>query len=332
MYDLDTGLLRTFVVLAETLNFSKTAVRVGRSQSAISAQLKKLEELMGTSLVERDTRRVALTPDGERLLGHAAQIVAAADTMIRRFRRDEIEGEVRFASPEDFASAYLPAVLAAFSATHERVQLHVECDLTLRLIAAFEAGRHDLVVIKQDPSTRYPGSRPLWREELVWAGPPSDPGAPSDDADAATYPFETVLETYQLRGRPLPLVLAPAPCVYRSRAAAALDRLHVPWTAIYESPSHAGCSAAVSAGLGFSVMPRALVPAGLSVLDAAEGWPVLPEAEMCLLPSARLSPAAAALCHFIEERVKERRSSVTSLHPVAVGARGCDRRCAGLAE
>ena len=93
MYDLDTGLLRTFLVLSETLSFSKTAVRVGRSQSAISAQLKKLEDLMGATLVERDTRRVALTGEGERLLGHAKQVVAATDAMIRRFRVDDLEGE-----------------------------------------------------------------------------------------------------------------------------------------------------------------------------------------------------------------------------------------------
>jgi len=298
MYDLDTGLLSTFLVLAETLSFSKTAVRVGRSQSAVSAQLKKLEDLMGATLVERDTRRVALTGDGERLLGHAKQVVAATDGMIRRFRVDDLEGEVRFASPEDFASAYLPDVLAAFAATHERVQLQVSCDLTLRLIQAFESGAHDIVVIKQDPAARHPGARPLWREELVWVGPASE-----DDA----IPFDVVCEAYARRGRALPLVVAPAPCVYRSRATEALDHQHVPWTAIYESPSHAGCSAAVRAALGYTVMPLALVPPGLAVLGPGAGWPCLTEAEICVLPAQRLSPAAAALCRFIEERIPPQR-------------------------
>ncbi|MBX9926872.1 MAG: LysR family transcriptional regulator [Hyphomicrobiaceae bacterium] len=298
MYDLDTSLLRTFVVLAETLSFSKTALRVGRSQSAISAQLKRLEDLMGTTLVERDTRRVALTADGDRLLGHARQVVAAADAMIRRFRGADIEGEVRFASPEDFASAYLPDVLAAFAASHERVQLHVACDLTLRLIRAFEAGEHDIVVIKQDPAERYAGARTLWREPLVWVGPPPE---------RSGEPFETVCEAFATRGRALPLVLAPPPCVYRSRATAALDARHIPWTSIYESPSHAGCSAAVRAGLGYAVMPRALTPPGLAILGPVDGWPALPEAAICLLPAARLSPAAAALCRFIEDRVPAQR-------------------------
>jgi DNA-binding transcriptional LysR family regulator len=297
MYDLDTGLLRTFVVLAETASFSKTAVRVGRSQSAISAQLKKLEDLMGASLVERDTRKVALTADGERLLGHARQIVLSTDAMIRRFRSVDVEGEVRFASPEDFASAYLPGVLSAFAAAHSRVLLRVMCDLTLRLIAQFEAGEHDLVIIKQDPNARHPGARPLWREQLVWVGP-------SPEAR-----FEAVRDSQAARGRPLPLVLSPAPCVYRSRATSTLDRLHIPWTPVYESPSHSGCAAAVKAGLGYAVMPRALTPPGLAQLDRPLGWPALPEAEICLLPAARLSPAAAALCGFLEEHVPSRRAT-----------------------
>jgi DNA-binding transcriptional LysR family regulator len=296
MYDIDTALLRTFVVLAETRSFSKTAVRVGRSQSAISSQMKKLEELMGVALVERDTRNFALTPDGERLLGHAAQIVTSADALIRRFRSNDIEGSVRFGSPEDFASAYLPEILSEFAAVHQRVVLHVACDLTLRLIEQFEAGMHDLVIVKQDPSARHPGARPLWLEELVWVSSPT-PVSPGPQT------FATIIEDLSARGRPLPLVLSPAPCVYRSRAIAALDMAQTPWSIVYESPSHAGCCAAVRAGLGFAVMPRALKPNGLQVLGSSRGWPKLPSAEMCLLPAARLSPAAAALARFIELRV-----------------------------
>lgn len=292
MYDVDTALLRSFVILAENMSFSRTGQRVGRSQSAISGQIRKLEETFGRTLLERDTRNVRLTPDGERLLGYARQIVRTADAMIERFRTVEVEGEVRFGSPEDFASAYLPDILGSFASAHEKVLLHVACDLTLRLVGQFEAGEHDLVIVKQDPSAPMPGARTLWREELVWV-------APADDAG----PFEAVRSRFAQRARPLPLVASPAPCVYRSRAVAALDARAMPWTSIYSSPSHAGAVAAVRAGLGFMVMPRAMVPADLVALDEETGWPVLPPAEICLLGRDRPTPAAAALARFIEAHV-----------------------------
>jgi DNA-binding transcriptional LysR family regulator len=280
MNDLDTSLLRTFVLLAETGSFSGTGARIGRSQSAVSGQVAKLESMLGCRLLARTTRVVRLTADGERLLPHARGIVAQADAMLARFRVPEVAGEVRFGSPEDFASAYLPDVLGVFAAAHPAVELHVTCQLTLPLVAEFEAGQLDLIVVKQDPARPYAGSQRLWREELVWVG-----------AGDMTFAGERKL---------LPLVLSPAPCVYRARATGALDAAHVPWTGVFTSPSFAGCAAAVRAGLGVTVMPRAMVPDGLRVLD---GWPMLPPAEIALLGAARLTPAAAALAAFITERL-----------------------------
>lgn len=297
MHDIDTSLLRTFVTLAETQSFSRTASRIGRSQSAVSGQIKKLEDLFGRSLLARDTRNVSLTGDGEKLLVHARQMIAAADAMLARFAVKEVAGEVRFGSPEDFASFYLPAILASFAKAHENVLLHVSCELTLTLIEQFEAGEQDLVIVKQDPQSLHPGAKPLWREELVWVGPPPN----GDDG------FESLPEMIAARPRPLPLVLSPAPCVYRSRATNALDSAHIAWTSVYQSPSHAGCAAAVRAGLGFTVMPRAMAPSGLTVLGPMQGWPALPEAEICLLGQSRLLPAAQALADFIAERAPHHR-------------------------
>ena len=284
MHDVDTALLRTFVTLAETRSFSRTGARIGRSQSAVSGQVRKLEETFGCRLLARDTRNVALTAEGERLLGHARAMVAQADAMLARFRTPELAGEVRFGSPEDFASAFLPDILGLFAAAHPAVELHVTCQLTLPLIAEFEAGSQDLVIVKQDPSLPLAGARPLWRERLVWVAAPSlvaEFGAAG-------------------QGRPLPLVLSPAPCVYRSRATDALDHAGVAWSGVFTSPSFAGQSAAVRAGLGYAVMPRGMVPAGLAVL---EGWPELAAAEIALLQVARPSPAVQALAEFLVDRV-----------------------------
>jgi DNA-binding transcriptional LysR family regulator len=287
MHDVDTPVLRTFLALAETGSFSRTGARVGRSQSAVSEQIRKLEEMIGRRLFERTTRSVRLTAEGEQFMVHARAMVAQADAMLARFRAPDIAGEVRFGSPEDFASAYLPDILGVFAAAHPAVELHVSCQLTLPLLEEFEAGEQDLIIIKQDPMRPHAGARPLWRERLVWV---AAPGLAADFAAAG-------------RGRSLPLVLSPAPCVYRSRATRTLAAAGVGWSGVFTSPSFAGQAAAVRAGLGYAVMPRAMVPAELVIL---EDWPGLAEAEIALLGQARLTPAAAALAEFVEERVVRR--------------------------
>lgn len=291
MYDIDTALLRTFTVLAETRSFSRTAERIGRSQSAVSTQVQKLEELLGRQLFDRDRRNVRLTEDGEKLLGYARQILRLSEAMIHRFREPEVAGEVRFGSPEDFATFYLPDILAGFAEAFPRVLLHVNCDLTLRLIDGFKRDEYDLIIIKQDPDNIQPGARPLWRERLVWVGGPDCTPAMG---------FQEACRTLGHRAHPVPLVLSPAPCVYRQRAVAALDDAHHAWTVAFASPSLAGATAAVKAGLGFSVLPRGMVPRDLVAFDGGgEGWPALGDAVICALAADRAHPAVAALARFI---------------------------------
>lgn len=292
MRDLDTALLRTFVTLAETRSFSRTGDRIGRSQSAVSAQIRKLETQLDCRLFERDKRNVQLTADGERLLGHARQMIRLTDALLERFRQPDVEGEVRFGSPEDFATQYLPEILAAFSEAFPRVFLNVNCDLTLHLIDGFEADRYDLIVIKQDPGRLYRDSRPLWREQLVWVGGPHLDRRSEPAALAAPDPTAG-----------LPLVLSPPPCVYRQRALTALDAAGVFWKVVYASPSFAGAVAAVRAGLGVTVLPRTMVPPGLIAFDERRGWPALPDAEIGLLAAERPTPATAALATFIREHM-----------------------------
>jgi DNA-binding transcriptional LysR family regulator len=282
MADLDTSLLRAFVALAETLSFSRTAERIGRSQSAVSMQIMRLEEILGCQLFQRDKRNVAITAEGEALLGDARRVLALSDAMVTRMRAPEVAGEVRFASPEDFATQYLPEILAAFAAKHPQVRLHVTCDLTLKLVEALGRGEQDLIVVKQDPAEPYPGSRPLWREQPVFVARQRDPAREVD-------------------GR-LPLVLSPPPCVYRRRAVGALDAAGLPWDIAYTSPSFAGTVAAVRAGLGVTVLPRTMVPDGLVTLEGGAAWPGLPEVEIALLAAPRAAPATAALAAFIGER------------------------------
>lgn len=281
MLPLDIPLLHTFLDLAETGSFTRTAVRVHRTQTAVSAQVRKLEQLLGARLFDRTTRTVALTPAGERLIPHARAVVEAAAALAARFRSNDVEGDVRLGCPEDVAGTDLPAILADFAAAHPRVRLHVRCDLTLHLVEQFEAGAFDLILIKQDPEHVLPGARRLRHEPLVWVGQQRLAGMP---------PPETV-----------PLVLAPAPCVYRARALDALGAAGHRADVIYASPSEAGQIAAVRAGLGLTVLPYRRVPADLAVADS--GWPPLREAAICLLAVSRLTGAVEAFSRYAEARL-----------------------------
>jgi DNA-binding transcriptional LysR family regulator len=281
MPPLDVSLLVTFLALVETASFTRTAGRVHRTQSAVSAQLARLEALLGERLFERSTRRVELTPAGERLLPHARAVVEAASALLARFRDGAVEGDVRLGCPEDIAASDLPAILAAFARLHPRARLHVRCDFTLHLIEQFEAGAFDLILIKQDPEHRLAGARLLRPEPLAWAGPAAQVAAPP-------------------RGV-VPLVLAPSPCVYRARALAALRAHGLVGDVVLASPSQAGQIAAVRAGLGVTVLPERHVPADLAL---ARGWPPLPEAAICLLAPERPLAAAEAFACLVEQQLR----------------------------
>jgi DNA-binding transcriptional LysR family regulator len=281
--DIDTALLRAFVLLSETRSFTRTAERLGRTQPAVTLQLRRLEEAFGARLFSRDRRRVALTPEGEALLPVAREVLALLGQAAEGLAGLDAAGEVRFGSPEDFATAFLPAILARFVETHPAVRLSTACELTRRLIEGVEAATFDLAVIKQAPGRLHPGARPVWREALMWV---AAEGARPPQKDA-----------------PLRLVLSPAPCVYRERATEALAAAGRRFDVVYTSPSLAGAAAAVRAGLGVTVLPRTLVPPGLAPLTARAGMPALEETVICLLLRDGAPPAAEALGRAVEQGI-----------------------------
>ncbi|WP_340645902.1 LysR substrate-binding domain-containing protein [Phenylobacterium sp.] len=269
--NLDLDLVRAFVTVAEARSFTRAGERLGRSQSAVSLQVQRLEGRFGTALLSRDPRHVSLTAAGEAFLPQARRLLRVNDEIVAELRGDDLEGEVRLGAPEDFATVHLPEILGEFARAHPRVALSVTCDLTLNLLDRLRDGALDLALVKREPLGPDLGVR-VWREPLVWAA-----------ADAAVLkPDEAA-----------PLVLAPAPCVYRRRAVAALDAQGRSWRAAYTSPSLAGQHAALRAGLGLTVLPRDMIPPDLKVLGAAEGLPRLEDAEVALLKARTASPLAA---------------------------------------
>lgn len=274
----DPELLRAFVAVVENGGFSQAAERLMRGQSAVSLQIKRLEQRLGVRLLDRNPRHVALTSEGEMILDHARRLLSLNDELVARLREPELSGLVRLGAPEDFATSHLPNVLARFSRSYPKVALEVTCELTLELLEHFRAGALDLALVKREPMGHLGGIK-VWREPLVWVA------AGHMVAEAAG---------------PLPLVVSPRPCVYRKRATDALDAHGRAWRIAYTCGSLTGNHAAVRAGLGLTVLPKAMVPGDLTVLnDEMSGLPALADTEIALIAAAQLSPPAERLRDYI---------------------------------
>lgn len=276
----DTLLLESFIAVAETGSFTKGAAHVRRTQSAISQQISKLETQLGAPLFKRG-KTLTLTPQGEIFLGYARQILALHREALDRFKEPDLQGEVRFGLPEDFATIYLSEVLAEFAKLHPRIVLKVECDFTLNLLERFKKQEFDLVLVKLNHPETFPHGIDIWSESLEWVGLP---------------------ETLQ-PGKPLPLVLSPPPCVYRARALHALEEKKQSWRILFSSPSYASTLAAVRAGMGITVLPRTMVPGDLPLLTQNAQLPTLTDTHISLLKHSSTSAAINSLEKFVLEKL-----------------------------
>ena len=280
--NLDLDLLRCFVAIAEAGSFTRAGEQLGRTQSAVSLQIKRLEALTGQILFTRGPRHLALTSAGERMLGNARRMLRYNDQLLAELSEPDLAGAVRLGVPEDFATVHLPAVLAGFAEAHPLIELEVTCDLTLNLLPRFLSGQFDLVLVKREPVQAGEGIR-VWREPLVWVG---------RDRQGVTG-LDRV-----------PLIVSPEPCVYRQRAIAALEAVGRKWRIAYTSTSLSGAQAAARAGLGITVLPREMVPAGLTALVDDPELPPLYETEIALLEAPAISEPAHRLAQHIAQALE----------------------------
>lgn len=274
----DFDLLRSFVAVVDNRSFTRAGERIGRTQSTVSLQIKKLEEGLKRPLFERGGRDLLVTSDGEILLGYARQLLQIADEARARFLEPDIEGTIRLGTTEDFATVYLPDILARFAKAHPRVTLDVNCNFSFNLLDGFSKGEYDLVLIKREPQAPG-GGTPVWRDVLVWVCSPQfvfDPNGP------------------------IPLALAPAPDVYRKRALSSLQEIGREWRIVYTSVSSEGLQAAVRAGLAITVLSKDMVPPGLKIVGAEQHLPLLPDSEIALYRApGKLARAAEMLAEHI---------------------------------
>lgn len=279
---MDTFLLKTFLSLAKTGNFTETAKILNLSQSAISLQLSRLEELLGKKLFKRDNRNVSLTAEGEQLLVYAQDILKTERQMRAHFQKKTLKAELRFGAPEDVTTFFLPKIFGAFLEIHPEITLNVRCEFTKNLMEGFKNEEYDLILIKQDPLTPYTGSEALWQEELVWVS-------------GEKWKRDSSLE--------IPLIAAPAPCVYRERAIDGLTKEGIRWRIAYTSPSIAGTIAAVKALLGIAILPKKMVPKEFYIIKEL---PSLKKTQIALLLSPKSSEEAGALAIHITKSLKSK--------------------------
>lgn len=245
-FDLDV--LRSFVTGIELGSFAKAADRLGRSTSAVSAQLKKLEEQVETPILRKSGRGMVLTPSGEALLGYARRLLELNDEAATAVRGVDLAGCVRLGLQEDFGESLLAEVLGGFVRAHPRVRIEARVARNAELLDLVNAGQLDLA-LAWDSKKRTPHSELVGELPLCWIGPAG--------IEAASL----------TSSQPLPLVAFESPCLMRSAATEALDRAGMAWRLAFTSPSLAGIWAAVGAGLGVTVRTRAGLPAHLHVLD-----------------------------------------------------------------
>lgn len=276
---LETDLLKTFATISETGSFTVAAKRVFRSPSAVSMQIKRLEDQLGRALFIRHPRHVTLTADGEAFLVHARDILRINDEALSRFRVPQLEGRVRLGVPDDFGVRYLPAVLSRFASTHPLVEVEVFLSTTISLSQQFEAGEIDMILTVSAQSDTAPGEL-IYSEPLVWVGA----------RDGAAF-----------SRTPVPLAMSAHGCPWRAAALAALDEGNVRYRIAYTSETGAGQLAAVVADLAIAPLPISLVGEDYRKLTEKDGFSKIGLYQLRLRKTRDIGSAGQAFADHVRE-------------------------------
>lgn len=276
--NLDIDLLRSFAAVADTGSFTAAAELVARTQSAVSVQIRRLEDIVGKRVFERTSRSLALTAEGETLLGFARRMLELNDESLRRMTEPPVAGALRLGITEYFVPSELPRILARFAAAYPEVQLEVRMGLSRDLREAVAEKQLDAALVRLAPRER---AGAIWSEPQLWvAREDFEPG----------------------RHAQLPLALLPAPCVLREHALDAMKRLKQPVKIAFTGSSMASVQAAVAAGLGVSILPRSSLLPGMQVLAAGRRYPDPGRLDVGLVRGAGAhADIVAALEHIVRQ-------------------------------
>lgn len=276
---LELDLLRTFESVVHLGGFTAAAERLHRTQSTVSAQIRRLEELTGNRLMDRNNQGVTLTPAGETLLTHARRLLALNDEAMGSIGAHDEGGRVRLGVPADYTSTFLSSVLPVFGRAFPNVELVVNCDLSENLRAELVAGRLDLIIGTFDRNA--PAGEVIRAEPLVWAGA----------KDGHTWAKD-----------PLPLAVFPPGCQFREIALERLSAVGKRFRVAYTSPGMAAIEVAVSTDFAVAPVTRGSLRGDMRELGEEQGLPQLPIVEITLHTGTGLPSPAERLAECIRER------------------------------
>jgi DNA-binding transcriptional LysR family regulator len=276
---LDLELLRSFVSVVDAGGFTRAGERVHRTQSTVSQQIKRLEDDLGQTLLDRGAKDVTPTEAGERLLSYARRLLSLAEEARDVMARPDSEGAVRLGIPEDFAAYRLTKLLANFSRARPGLRLDVRADQSANLKRDLDRGELDLALLKRAAGEK--GAIAVWPERVHWV-------------TSKAHPIDPAI-------RSVPLIGFPIGCLYRAGAIHAIESAGRTWHMAYTSSSLSGIQAAVAAGLGLSILSEMAIQADHRVLTAKDCFAPIDKTEVALMASPDASPATLRLADRLAE-------------------------------
>src|SRR3954462_11389289 len=284
---LDPDLLRAFVAVVDRRSFTRAAKVLNRTQSAVSSQIKRLEDHVGQTLLDRSTTHVDVTPAGESLVGYARRILSLGEEAVRRLHEHQVEGRVRLGVMEDYGTIHMPGLLKSFALAYPAVEIQMETGLTSAMVERIGPD-FDIVIAMHALGER--SGTLLAKERASWV---------------ESHPLEVKAN------EPLPLALYHSGCLFRKWALEALDRSGRAWRLAVISHSLAAVQAGAAEGLAVTVVKQGTRPRSLTVLGKADGLPKLPVAEIRLHTASPLSPAG----RFLADHIRASWGSAPKLEP-----------------
>lgn len=246
---LDSDLLRTFVAVAEAGNITRAAEAVGRTQSAVSMQIRKLEEQVGAELFERGSRGVVISRKGDQLLPNARRIIALMDETAAQLEGPALVGQVRIGIPEEYGQSVISHALSTFSRHHRDVEITVSYGCSADNVARLRSGELDLAVVFEWQD--FSDGEILMTDPTVWA-----------TSDEHRVHEET----------PIPIALYGSSGWCRAFAVRSLEQRGIPYRVAYHSDTNGGLKLAVTSGLAIAPISRSNIPPGCRELTVADGF------------------------------------------------------------
>jgi DNA-binding transcriptional LysR family regulator len=282
--NLPTDVLRTFLAVIDLGSFTKAGQLLGRTQPAISLQIRKLEDLVGLKLMDTSGRTIVLTREGENLARYARQLLVMNDEIVARLQKKDSAGSLRVGLPTDYAISFFQTALGNFSKAHPEVQMSIHCEISDALIPMFERDDLDVVVAMFDGQPP-PGLIYTWAERPLWTV------GVASDAHTKT---------------PVPIAAHPDGCHYRERMIGGLDQIGKAWRITFCSPGINGIQEAVQSGLGVTALTQRTLLRGMRVLSERDGFPPLADIHVGMFfKNTGASTAAMLLVNYIMQALHD---------------------------